>query len=126
MSIEISSRGNFSKTYTFLNRGYAWIFSKVLDHYGAVGVEALENATPKRSGKTASSWSYEVIRNKNQVSITWTNSNENKGIPIVVLIQYGHGMPNGTYVEGIDFINPAMRPVFEQIADSIWKEVVKS
>lgn len=125
MPITISNRGDFSKTIKFLRK--MEIFDKLLlrkiEKYGQMGVDLLSEATPKKTGKTAASWSYEVRTSGPSVSIIWSNSNVNRGIPIVVLIQYGHGLPNGGYVEGIDFINPAMRPLFEKMAKDIWLEV---
>lgn len=122
--IRISNKGDFSKTLRFLHKIKSRKFFEKLNKYGQVGVDALSNATPKRSGKTAASWSYEVHVSGTSATISWTNSNENKGIPIVVLIQYGHGTRNGGYVPPNDFINPAMRPIFEQIAEEIWMEVI--
>lgn len=91
-----------------------------------MGVEALSKATPKNSGKTASSWFYEIQRDNSSWIITWKNSNINNGVPIAIVLQYGHATRNGGYIEGIDYINPALKPVFERIADSAWKEVTRS
>lgn len=124
--ISISQKGDFSKTLRFLTKVKSNDFFKRLDEYGRQGVEALSIATPKDSGLTASSWSYEINRSSSEISITWTNSNFNKGLNIAVLIQYGHGTRNGGYVQGRDYINPAMRPIFDQIANSIWGEVKSS
>lgn len=105
----------------------AWLEKKHfgrLDKYGKMGVEALKAATPVDTGKTADSWSYEIVRTKNSVKIVWSNSNTTvDGIPIVVLLQYGHATGYGTYVQGRDFINPAIQPVFDKIAAKVWKEV---
>ncbi len=121
--IKLTSKGDFSKTYRFLKKIHSKSYYKKLNEYGKLGVEALKDATPKRTGKTAESWSYLVTYSHDTVTINWTNSNVNKGLYIAVLIQYGHGTRNGGYVQGIDFINPAMRPVFEKIADDLWEEV---
>ena len=86
-------------------------------------VEALEEATPKRTGLTASSWSYMIEQNAQSVTISWTNSNFNQGVPIALVIQYGHGMPHGGYVKGIDYINPAMKPIFDELSEQVWREV---
>ena len=86
-------------------------------------VEALAKATPKDTGKTAASWSYTVTKGKESITITWRNSNIVDGVPIAVILQYGHGTRNGGYVEGVDYINPAMRPIFERIAARAWGEV---
>ena len=125
MPIKLTSKGDFSKTFNFFNRIKKKEYLKVLNRYGEIGVQALSAATPRDTGKTAESWSYEVHYSKEKATITWLNSNTNKGIPIVVLIQYGHGTSGGGYVQGRDFINPAMRPVFDQIAEQAWLEVTR-
>ena len=127
MPIKLSSKGDFSfsKTFNFFNRIKKKEYLKVLNRYGEIGVQALSDATPRDTGTTASSWSYDVHYSSEKATITWSNSNVNKGIPIVILIQYGHGTRNGGYVQGRDFINPAMRPVFDQIAEQAWLEVTK-
>ena len=96
---------------------------ELLDRYGQEGVEALAKATPKDTGKTAASWGYTVTKGKESIAITWRNSNIVDGVPIAVILQYGHGTRNGGYVEGVDYINPAMRPIFERIAARAWGEV---
>ncbi len=95
----------------------------VLERYGQLGVEALSAATPLESGETASSWSFEIERGTNQTAIRWINSNTNQGVNIAIILQYGHGTNGGGYVEGIDYINPAMKPIFDSMADELWKEV---
>lgn len=122
--IKISQRGDFSKTIRFLRKLRSKKFYEKLNKYGQIGVDALREATPKRTGVTSESWTYEVHVGGSSATITWSNTNQNKGIPIVVLIQYGHGTRNGGYVPPNDFINPAMRPIFEQIANEIWMEVI--
>lgn len=99
------------------SRGY----ESVLDKYGAIGVRALAEATPVRSGRTASSWYYKIKKTSSGPQIVWSNRNVNKGVNIAVIIQYGHGTRNGGYVQGIDYINPSLRPVFQQIARDVWK-----
>ena len=126
MSITISQRGSFERTIKFLKKVHSLSFYNSLSKYGEIGVEALRQATPKDTGKTSESWSYEIHKTANGASINWTNSNNNHGVYIAVLIQYGHGTRNGGYVEGIDYINPAMRPIFEQIASELWNEVISS
>ena len=121
--IKISHKGNFSKTYKFLKKAKKINLTEKIKKYGEMGVDTLKDATPKRTGKTAESWSYEIHSTENGITIDWTNSNVNKGIHIAVLIQYGHGTRGGGYVQGIDYINPAMQPVFQKIADDLWKEV---
>lgn len=99
---------------------------RVLDKYGREGVAALSAATPVDTGETASSWNYEVVQNGESVALIFTNNNKTKtGTPIAILLQYGHGNGNGGYVQGRDYINPAVRPIFDEIADRAWKEVVE-
>lgn len=124
-AITISSKGEFTSTFKFLE-GTKKMFNKsIFNKYGVQGVKALQKATPKRTGKTAESWSYEVVMKTNGVSIIWKNSNTNQGVPIAVLIQYGHGTGWGGYVQGVDYINPALTPIFNDIVKELWKEVVK-
>lgn len=124
--ISISQKGDFSKLTGFLERMKNVIKIGDLDKYGREGVAALSAATPKESGLTANSWYYEIERSKDSVSISFHNSNVNKGVPIAIILQYGHGTRNGGYVEGIDYINPAIQPLFNKIAEDAWKEVTKS
>ena len=86
---------------------------------------ALASATPTETGKTASSWFYEISHNKGSATITFSNSNINKGVPIAIILQYGHGTGTGGWVEGRDYINPAIQPIFDKIANEAWKEVTK-
>jgi len=123
--ITISKKGDWSKTDTFLERALNIIKLGKLDDAGRKGVEALAAATPVDTGKTAASWYYKVIRNKGSVSLQWLNRSSNQGIPIVILIQYGHAFQNGVYVKGTDFINPTMKEVFDDIAENLWKELTK-
>lgn len=113
--LQVSSSGKFKNTSKWLKKLKQAEFLGKLDQYGQEGVAALQAATPVRSGATASSWSYEIVQDKNSATIKWTNSNINDGVPIALLIQYGHGTGTGGYVPPIDYINPAMRPVFESI-----------
>lgn len=96
-----------------------------LAQYGQRGCDALAKATPIDSGETARSWTYEIEQNKDGYAIYWLNSHENKGVNIAIILQYGHGTGTGGYVEGIDYINPALRPVFQNIADEAWREMMK-
>ena len=121
--IRFIHRGDLSATKRFLKKARDAEYLKELKKYGEKGVEALREATPKRTGKTANSWYYEIHGSGSEVSIVWSNSNVNEGANIAVLIQFGHGLKNGGYVKGIDYINPARRSGFEDIADSAWKEV---
>lgn len=122
----VKQKGDFSKTEKFLNTISKKLYYRNLQKYAEQGVAALASATPIDSGTTANSWNYEIRQTKNSVSIYWTNSNVNKGVPIAVIIQYGHGTRNGGYVQGRDYINPAMRPIFDKIAENVWKEVISS
>lgn len=122
--ITIRQEGDFSNLTNFFERCLSLIEKSNLDEYGRRGVEALSSATPVDTGETASSWSYKVVRRVGSASIVFSNSNlTNEGTPIAILIQYGHGTKNGGYVEGIDYINPALKPVFQNMADEIWREV---
>lgn len=115
----------FKKTDTYLERLKEVFKSGLLDKYGKMGIDALSNATPKDSGTTAASWSYKIQRTNDVITLTWRNDNINDGIPIAVVLQYGHATRNGGWVEGIDYINPAMQPIFQKIAEDAWKEVIK-
>ena len=121
--IKIKQSGNFNNTERFFKRAQKMDFYKNLEKYAREGVTALASATPVDSGKTAASWDYEIVKKKGSISIYWTNSNTNAGVPIAVILQYGHGTNHGGYVQGRDYINPAIRPVFDKIADNAWKEV---
>lgn len=124
--ISFKHRGSFNKTERFLNRMRRKEYLNVLDYYGQLGVDALSSATPVDTGETASSWVYNISQDSNATTISWANTNVNKGVVIAVILQYGHGTGTGGYVQGIDYINPAMRPVFEKIAEEAWKGVVSS
>lgn len=121
--ITIKQRGNFHKTEKFLTRAEKFQYKRVLDSYGQEGVNALAMATPVDSGTTANSWGYTISISKSSSSIFWTNSHREGGSPVAILIQYGHGTRNGGFVEGVDYINPALRPIFDRIADQAWKEL---
>lgn len=127
MGIKMTSRGSFAKTQAFLQRMQRREQFKVLEKYGPIGVAALQRATPVDSGKTAQGWYYEIVQRPGYFSIHWLNSHlEDPGkIPVAVLIQYGHATGNGAYVQGVDYINPVMQPIFDQIAADMWKEVTK-
>lgn len=121
--ITFTHKGDFSKTNRFLEKALNVVKLGELDKYGRLGVEALANATPKDTGRTADSWKYQITRSKGSASISWYNTNENEGVNIAVILQYGHGTRNGGFVRGRDYINPAIQPVFDQIAESAWKEI---
>ena len=124
--IRVTTKGDFNNTFRFLNKMSKFQINKILEKYGQMGVEALRSATPIDSGKTAESWGYEISVRKEEATIHWTNTNQNKGVYIAVILQYGHGTGTGGYVQGIDYINPAIRPVFDKIAEEAWMEVVNS
>lgn len=125
--IKLSSSGSFNNTESFLRNIKEQYYMRKLDKAGQMGVEALAAATPKRSGKTASMWSYRIDNPGNGTyTITWCNDNINRNVNIAMIIQLGHGTKNGGYVAGIDYINPAMKPVFEKIEQEIWKEVTEA
>ena len=126
MKISFTSKGDFSKTIKFLNKVKNVKINDILSKYGAIGVNALSQATPKDSGVTSRSWNYKIEVNNNNASIVWYNTNVVKGVNIAVILQYGHGTRNGGWVEGTDYINPAMKPIFDKIANQVWKEVINN
>ena len=123
--LEITQKGNFNNVTRYLNRLKEGQRYAVLNKYGSLGVAALSNATPIDSGATAAGWYYSIVSRRGYYSIRWHNSNVRDGIPIAVLIQYGHGTGTGGYVQGRDYIMPAMRPIFDRIAAEAWREVTR-
>ena len=123
--ITIKHKGDLKKTYTFLKKASKIDYLRILERYGQEGVNALSAATPVDSGVTANSWSYIIKKSRSSYTISWINSNIKGGAPIAILIQSGHGTRNGGYVIGIDYINPAMKPIFDKMADEAWREVTK-
>lgn len=123
--ITITQKGSFDNTERYLRRLKTQQLYQVLNKYGNLGVVALSNATPRDSGETAESWYYSIKIRTGYYSIRWHNRNVKDGIPIAVLIQYGHGTGTGGYVQGRDYIMPAMRPIFDQIAAEAWREVTR-
>lgn len=121
--ISFESKGNFNKTEQFLKNIVGKKYTNILRKYAEQGVHALASATPKDTGETAASWSYEIVQEGNSLCIYWTNSHLEKGVNIAVILQYGHGTRTGGYVQGRDYINPAMRPTFDNLANAAWKEV---
>ena len=127
ITIKVGDKGDFKKTFKFLRAMKEKRFLKNLDKYGQMGVDALSAATPKRTGLTAESWTYDITDNGEQLIISWNNTNVQKGYyNVALMIQYGHGTGTGGWVEGIDYINPALKPVFDKIADAVWMEVKNS
>ena len=123
--ISFRQKGDFSKLTRFLEKAKETVKIGDLDHYGREGVAALSSATPVDTGLTASSWYYEIKHDKGSVKISFNNSNVQKGVPIAIILQYGHATGNGGWVEGRDYINPAIQPIFDKIANDAWKEVTK-
>ncbi len=123
--ITFKQKGDFSKLKKFLQKAKETSKMGFLDRYGKEGVEALSAATPVDTGKTASSWKYEIIRKKDSIEIVWKNTNIQNGVPIAVILQYGHAAKNGGWVQGRDYINPAIRPIFDKLANEAWREVTK-
>lgn len=121
--IKVTSKGDFHHTERLFERALSRKYLDVLHHYAELGVEALRAATPVSSGATADAWGYEIESGDGRTTISFTNSHENNGVNIAILLIYGHGTANGTYVEGVDFVTPALAPVFKQLADQIWMEV---
>lgn len=123
--IKFRQKGDFSKLTRYFERVKEVVKLGELDKYGREGVAALASATPVDTGLTASSWRYEIDHSKDSVSIAFYNDNIQNGVPIAIILQYGHGTRNGGWVQGRDYINPAVRPLFDKIADDAWKEVTK-
>lgn len=123
--VRFRQKGDFSKLSRFLERAKEAVKLGDLDKYGREGVRALRSATPMDSGLTAESWYYKINRGEGSVSISFHNSNRNKGVLIAIILQYGHGTGTGGWVEGQDYINPSIKPLFNKIAEDAWKEVTK-
>lgn len=123
--IEFKVKGSFDKTFSFLKRNRK-LNPRDFARFGQEGVDALKQATPKDSGLTANSWYYEIVDDGGRLVIQWLNSNVVDGwCNIAIILQYGHATGTGGYVEGIDYINPALRPIFDKIAKNAWEEVIK-
>ena len=123
--ITFKHKGDFSNLTRFLERAKEVVHMGDLDKYGRAGVEALASATPVDSGETANSWYYEITNSNGSAKITFNNSNIQNGVPIAIILQYGHGTGTGGWVEGRDYINPAIQPIFDEIANNAWREVTK-
>ena len=123
--ITFKQHGDFRNLTNFLERAKEPFNLSILDDYGKEGVAALASATPIDSGNTANSWYYKIDRDNSSASITFYNSNIQNGVPIAIILQYGHGTNHGGWVEGRDYINPAIQPVFDNIANEAWKEVTR-
>ena len=123
--ISFRHKGDFSKSSRYLRRVRTAIRLGALDKYGREGVAALASATPVDSGETAASWYYKIENNAGSVAILFLNSHINQGVPIAIILQYGHGTGTGGWVEGRDYINPAIRPIFDRILNEVWREVTR-
>lgn len=123
MRIQIESKGSFKNTEKFLRTMERGDIFRALDHYGLIGCVALAYATPIDSGLTAESWTFATSKKRNTYWIIWKNTNVVDGTPLAILLQYGHGTGTGGYVQGRDYINPAIKPVFDMIANEVWKVV---
>ena len=122
--VTIKTKGSFKNFLSFSDKMLKRDYVKVLDRYAKSGLEALKANTPVDTGKTRDSWYYEIVQDKQSIKIVWKNSNVTSyGTPIVLFIQYGHYTKSGTFIQGIDFINPALKPIFSKIADNVWMEV---
>ena len=124
--VTLTTSGDLSKTKKFLNKMKSLLFNDVFDEIGLEGVLALSSNTPKNTGRLSSSWEYKVERNSNGATITWYNTDIEGGYNVAVLVQYGHGLKGGGYVSGVDFINPALRPVFDEFGRRIEEEIKRS
>lgn len=120
---KVTTKGSFNNTYKYFNKLRDKEYLNVLNKYGELGIHALHEATPKDTGLTSESWYYEIVEGKEKTKIVWYNTNINKGVNIALILQYGHATPSGTYVEGIDYINPAIKPTFDKMAVAVWSEV---
>lgn len=118
-----TQKGDYKKTESFLNSAGKIDVTAILHRYGREGVAALASATPVRSGLTANSWNYVIKNDKGTSTIEWINSNIQNGVSIAIILQYGHGTGTGGYVKGVDYINPAIKPIFDKMVDDIWREV---
>lgn len=123
--ITVKQKGDFGNIERFFNRVLKRNYLNILADYANRGVEALRAATPVDSGETAEAWSYEIESGNGKTTIWFTNSNDDNGVNVAILLIYGHGTRNGGYVEGVDFVSPALAPIFYELADSMWKEVTE-
>lgn len=124
--LRFESRGDFKNTERFLRKMSSVDIASALKSLASEGVRALASATPMDSGLASTSWGFEITRSRTSTTITWTNSDVESGFPVAIMLQYGHGTRNGGYVKGRDYINPAMQPVFDKIAEEAWKVVTSA
>ena len=123
--ISFRQKGDFKKNTNFLGKSKEVVHRGILDKYGKAGVAALSSATPVNTGDTASQWYYKIENKKGSAVISFCNGNIQNGVPIAIVLQYGHATKNGGWVEGRDYINPAVQPIFDEIADNAWREVTR-
>lgn len=123
--ITVKQHGSFRRTSRFMKKALRQDYLKVLDDYGQLGVQLLADHTPTASGETAAAWSYKILPGDGMIRLAWYNSHENDGVNVAILIIYGHAVQNGSYVEGNDFVTPAMRPLLDELAKRAWREVTK-
>ena len=121
--IKFTHKGDFSKVTAYLKRAKKGVSTRSLEKYAREGVAALSSATPVDTGLTASSWGYEIEQKSGIIRISFTNTNIQNGVPIAIILQYGHGTGTGGWVEGRDYINPAIQPIFDKIVENAWREV---
>ena len=121
--IKFKQKGDFSRTTKYFQKAEKAARLPDLDRFGEIGVSALSTATPIDSGRTANSWSYKITRTRQTTTIGFYNDNVQQGVPIAIILQYGHATGNGGYVQGRDYINPSIQPVFDKILDDAWREV---
>lgn len=126
MGLKITTSGSFAKTESFCKAMQKPFIVDVLNSAGRLGVSALSNATPRESGRASTSWGFKVINKTNSCTIVWTNNDVEDGFPVAIMLQYGYGTGTGGYIQGRDYINPAMRPIFDQIANKVWKAVTSA
>lgn len=126
MAVSFTSRGSWKRTEAFLRKNARGDFFQGLDSYAQEGVNALARATPTESGLAAGSWTYKIERSRASLTITWNNTDVETGFPVAIMLQYGYSTGTGGYVAGVDYINPAMRPVFDNIRDKVWKAVTSA
>lgn len=124
--IEVEQKGSFKNTERFLKKMTSLEFTATLHTLARIGVQALADGTPKDSGLASTSWGYEITRSKKSTTITWTNSDVENGFPVAIMLQYGYATGTGGYVRGVDYINPAMKSIFDEIADELWKVVTSA
>lgn len=123
--IHLKTHGSYKRTISFLDRLLEYFKKGGLNKFGERGVKALQEATPKDTGLTSKSWTYQIVHQKGRASIVWSNNNVQDHVNIAIILQYGHATRRGTWVEGRDYINPAMRSVFDSISREAWEEMMR-